>query len=116
MFQKIIFLIFISIAVQPVFSSLACDGVFSACMATIKVPSVCWTARLTCIAACGEAGPLCHEYGNINAVAQWVCGGGSSQVLTCSQNDQKILSKVIDWCQSSEAKRYGVISFPGWFC
>lgn len=109
-------LIIVSIAVTPVLSGLACDGVFAACIAAIKVPAVCWTAKLACIATCGEAGPLCQSYGNMNSVAQWVCGGGSSQVLSCSRNDQRTLSEVIDWCRSGAAKKYGVTGFPGWWC
>ena len=121
MLNKIIILVIISIAVSPVFSGLACDAIFSGCMAALKVPTACWTARLACIAACGETGPLCsrgRSYRDMKTLAQRVCGEDASKVYgTCSSSNKKMLSDLIDWCTSSTArKKYGVKSFPGWWC
>ncbi len=88
----------------------ACDGVYHSCGNTIGVASVCWAARQACITNCGENGPLCQQYGDMRAVAQWVCNGGAR--FYCSQNDLSYFADVVEWCKGSDSDRFGVTFYP----
>jgi hypothetical protein len=109
----LIAVLFLQASLSEARAGIACDAVFSACVKTIDVPAVCWAARQAFINACGKTGPLCQNYNNYAAVAQWVCRAGSN---FCSQHDQDALSDVNDWCKSADAKRFGVITYPGSWC
>lgn len=111
----LIALLFLQATLSEARAGIACDAVFSACVETVKVPAVCWSARQACINSCGKDGPLCQYYNNYEAVAQWVCSEGSN-FLTCSQHDQEALSDVNEWCASSDSDRFGVTTYPGTWC
>ncbi len=109
--------LFLQASLSEVRAGTACDGVFSACVKTIDVPAVCWAARVACITNCGKDGPLCQSYGDMRAVAKYVCrGGGGSNFFTCSQHDKDALSDVDEWCKSADSKRFGVTTYPGTWC
>lgn len=91
-------------------ASTACDGVYSNCIQTIDVFSVCWAGYQACITNCGRNGPLCQQYGDMRAVAQWVCNRGAR--FYCRENDYDAFADVIEWCKGSDSDRFGVTTYP----